>query len=222
MNKFTLQQYRDLIARLSDTKIVLCRDFGGVKNNCITVRHDIDSPDYLLKIADIEIEMGIRSTYFIKSIFLQNRQMIERLQYLEQQGFEIGLHNDCLSRVNGNPDAGFRLLKESLNKLEFLGFKVYGVSNHGSALLRQMGKNNNDILPSDLSEIGIEYEAYHLNYTCYASDIGAQDNFLKLYWGTIQPEKPSNNKYKIIKPIELLQYLDKERIELLIHPEHWG
>ena len=51
MNKFTLQQYRDLIARLSDTKIVLCRDFGRVKNNCITVRHDIDSLDYLLKIS---------------------------------------------------------------------------------------------------------------------------------------------------------------------------
>jgi len=222
MNKFTLQQYRDLIARLSDTKIVLCRDFGRVKNNCITVRHDIDSPDYLLKIADIEIEMGIRSTYFIKSIFLQNRQMIERLLYLEQQGFEIGLHNDCLSRVNGNQDAGFRLLKESLNKLEFLGFKVYGVSNHGSALLRQMGKNNNDILPGDLSEIGIEYEAYHLNYTCYVSDIGASNSHLKLYWGSVLSEKPVLNKFKFILPNEISKYIKKERIELLIHPEHWG
>lgn len=220
MGRFAISQYADLLRDLKRADIVLMRDFAVNEGACVAIRHDIDNLQGVDRMAEIEIQHNIRSTYYVRSIFLQNEDLISTLKVLQHYGFEIGLHNDCLSRANGDMQMGYYYLTSALREMQRLGFAVAGIANHGDGKLRSMGKNNNDIIFAPHFKIRKMYEAYHINYTCYLRDIGLP-NSLQLCHGNIHLY-PNTQEYKEAVVIgEIYDKIKSEKTEVLIHPQHW-
>ena len=96
---FSIEKYRYLI------KYILSKNFAfksykcPKKNGQIYLRHDIDfSPEYALKIALVEAELDIKSTYFFmlssntyNCLSKINKEIIEEIKFL---GHDISLHFD--------------------------------------------------------------------------------------------------------------------------------
>ena len=79
---FTLDKYRELL-----TALKLHRDFK--------LRHDVDlRPDFSLRIAHIEAEMGLQATYYFR-IVLESYDK-EIIQQIVSMGHTAGYHYECL------------------------------------------------------------------------------------------------------------------------------
>ena len=97
---FTYSAYRGLISLLKQKDYCFCgySDYAD-KKKCVIMRHDIDnSMDRAAKLAQVEHEEGIRSTYFVllKTDFYNpaSKRVNDRLQAIKDMGHEIGLHFD--------------------------------------------------------------------------------------------------------------------------------
>ncbi len=98
---FTLATYREVLVRLAARFRIRCvRDAleESYAAGTLLLRHDVDfSPDLALPLAEIEAELGLRSTYFV-ALHLQYNTHAPRqarvLQRIGALGHEIGLHYD--------------------------------------------------------------------------------------------------------------------------------
>jgi hypothetical protein len=134
---FTLKHYVQLLQYLkSKYKVVPFCEFSEKIDHCLILRHDIDySLPAALKMAHIEKNLGIRSTYFV----LVTKQLYDirldsnsnLLRQISNLGHEIGLHYF---------PAHYLSLKQNLRKsidaevllLESLtGKKVHSIARHG-------------------------------------------------------------------------------------------
>lgn len=100
MMQFTYAAYRELIALLKAQNYRFCGYFdheGADKR--IILRHDIDySMERAFKLAQVEQEEGVRSTYFalLRTDFYNpaSKHMTDMLQQIRGMGHEVGLHFD--------------------------------------------------------------------------------------------------------------------------------
>jgi hypothetical protein len=83
-------------------------------DNFILMRHDVDRiPERALVTARIEHGLGIRSTYYfrtIKSVFKPNI-----IRQIKDMGHEIGYHYETLSEANGDLEKAIELFGSHLN-----------------------------------------------------------------------------------------------------------
>lgn len=98
---FTRFQYRELI-QIAKRKFEFKRFSEGIneKTPCILWRHDVDiSMHSALKLARIEKEEGVKSTFFLmlhcEFYNLLEREILDIVSQIEALGHEIGLHFDC-------------------------------------------------------------------------------------------------------------------------------
>lgn len=109
--QFTYSSYLEMIKSLrhhgySVTNYHDCKD----KERCAILRHDIDyDVDCALKLAEIEADEDIQSTYFVllTSDFYNphSSDIREKLKRIDALGHEIGLHYDELSYEDAIGDA---------------------------------------------------------------------------------------------------------------------
>lgn len=97
---FTYSAYRGLISLLKQKDYCFCgySDYAD-KKKCVIMRHDIDnSVERAAKLAQVEHEEGIRSTYFVllKTDFYNpaSKRVNDSLHAIKDMGHEIGLHFD--------------------------------------------------------------------------------------------------------------------------------
>lgn len=94
---FSLEHYRELLdaARLGNYEFAF---FDGVpESGDLLLRHDVDlSLDAALKVAELEAESGVASTYFLmtQSVFynLASPEGLRALNRLRELGHRVGLH----------------------------------------------------------------------------------------------------------------------------------
>jgi hypothetical protein len=95
---FSYQGLSEFIRHMKLTApVVTLRDFSGGPG--IILRHDVDLDlEFALKVAEIEIEADVRSTFFINlsscSFNPATKRNREIIRLLADKGFEIGLHFD--------------------------------------------------------------------------------------------------------------------------------
>lgn len=103
--EFTYAAYRELLFLLRKHDYAF-RDYHNYGNTprCVILRHDIDnSLDQAVKLAELEAEEGVRSTWFVLlrtdfyNIF--SKSGYEALRHIQSLGHEIGLHFDEASYV---------------------------------------------------------------------------------------------------------------------------
>lgn len=98
--EFTYVAYRNLISLLKQEEYQFCGYFDYAnKEKCVIMRHDIDySVDCAVRMAEVEYEEGISSTYFalLKTDFYNpaSKRVNDGLRKIKEMGHEIGLHFD--------------------------------------------------------------------------------------------------------------------------------
>ncbi len=93
----------------------------------VALRHDIDTIigglKGVAKIMEIEDKYDARSSFFVRTVLLKNKELLRQLLYAEKNGWEIGLHLDNTTSVSN--------AQKELDILKSYGFNIHGVTPHG-------------------------------------------------------------------------------------------
>jgi hypothetical protein len=164
---FTIKHYRETIALAKQKGYVfsIMRDYD--KNihheKVIFMRHDVDmSIPNAMRFAEMENELGIKATYFIRlhcdyNIFsFRNYKFIKLLL---KSGHEIGFHHEVdFSRIYEEDEKEF--FSRARKVLETVtGTKIAGVTPHEPSRIKTLVNEGN------LKEFGMEYEGYSSKFT---------------------------------------------------------
>jgi hypothetical protein len=227
---FTLKKYDNLCKNIIQHNYTALTFYEWIvqkeKTNAdkkIILRHDVDRfPNQAKKLAIVEYENNIKSSYYFRIPSSWNPKIIENIYSL---GHEIGLHYECLDKAKGDVDMAAQFLEKDLNKIRQIA-PVNTVSMHGNPLTKF---DNRDIWKkyklSDFSLHGEVYLSMDFEKVMYYSDTGRTWEENKF---NMKDFIPKNKKFIISKPIikttnELISLVenDNKNLYLLIHPERW-
>lgn len=133
--EFTYKAYGELLALLRQQGYTFCSYHDCQEyDRSVIVRHDIDMDiDKAVKMAQIETEMGISSTYFVLvtsnfyNIFSKENQ--DMLRKLHAMGHEVGLHFDE-AKYDEETDLVQAMEQEATLLEQCIGCPVRSVSMH--------------------------------------------------------------------------------------------
>jgi hypothetical protein len=134
MLDFTLEKYEELCLALLDsgyTPLTVCSYLGGQKKKnkkIVVLRHDIDrKPKNALRMAVLEHELGIQSTYYFRFPYTFKPDIIGKIHDLEH---EVGYHYEVLSKAKGDYEKAIELFEQELNEFrKIVDVKTIGM--HG-------------------------------------------------------------------------------------------
>ena len=140
---FTLNKYRELLTALLG--------YGDV-----ILRHDVDlKPENSLKTAQLEKELGWKSTYYFRAVPESWDESI--ILQIASMGHEIGYHYESLTTCNGDIEAAYRDFCQNLEKLRAL-VPVHSICMHGSPKSKW---DSRDLWKQyDYHTLGITFEPY--------------------------------------------------------------
>lgn len=231
MKDFTLSAYRSYLQAIAGSKIpfLLFHDFMTLRERperfCL-IRHDVDRfPKNALRMARLELEMNIVSTYY----FRIKKHTFDRavIGEIEQMGHEIGYHYESLSDANGDFNIALEDFKYKLALLREVA-KVRTCSMHGRPFRafdnRDLWRNNRNhtILRNELDIVGEVYLDVDYTDIAYINDTGRN-------WTS----KENNKRDKVYSKVEVdfssgadllraLQSAKFERMVFQVHPERWS
>ena len=158
--EFTFEQYKKIVEsfRKRGYEIKRVKDFiSSESSSCLVLRHDVDRfPGQSLKMAQIEKELGVCSTYYFRikrSVFKEHI-----IKEIAGMGHEIGYHYDDLSSAMGNYNKAIRLFERNLEKLRLI-YPVETICMHGSPVSPW---NNKDLWKKyDYKNFGIKADLFY-------------------------------------------------------------
>ena len=132
----------------------------------LILRHDLDQhPASALKMSDMEVALGARSTWYLR----WRTARLPLVEELRRRGGEIGFHYETLSRaalegvdLGADPDERLRrgreLLREEIATFQARFGPIRSVAAHGDT--RAPGVRNGDLLQGEAwREYGVDYDA---------------------------------------------------------------
>ena len=217
---FTLQKYRELCeAVLENYKPLTVRSYLVEKptNKFVILRHDVDKkPESALKLAKLESELGIRSTYYFrmkKDVFKP-----DIIKKIAKMGHEVGYHYEVLDKARGDLDKAIKIFEEELKRFRKV-CDVYTICMHGNPLTPWL---NGDLWKKydyrDFSILGEAYLSIDFNEIVYFSDTGRT-------WNSKYNVKDFKSSESIKNTDNLISLLNKrkfKRIYILTHPNRWS
>jgi hypothetical protein len=117
---FTLSKYKELCLALLNsgyTPLTVESYLTGKQNNSklIVLRHDIDRKTMnALRMAELEHELGIQSTYYFRIPYTFKPEMIRKIRDLRH---EVGYHYEVLSKANGDYEKAVELFEQELSEV---------------------------------------------------------------------------------------------------------
>jgi len=231
MIDFTIHAYKKYLEaiKLNYANVLRFDDFFKLKQNlssyCL-IRHDVDrNPLNALKMATIENESNIRSTYYFR--FKKNTFKPELIKQISNLGHEVGYHYENLSDFNGDYVKALENFK--LNLFEFRKITpVNTISMHGKALSKHDNRDlwntdpNKLILKNELDILGEVYLDIDYSDMLYITDTGRN-------WthdvSNVRDKVTSNIRKSFENGKQLLGYLQNKphsKLCFQIHPERWN
>jgi hypothetical protein len=185
----------------------------------VLMRHDVDRiPERALMTAKIEQELGIRSTYYFRTIKSVFKPKI--IRQIKDMGHEIGYHYETLSEAKGDYEKAMDLFRSNLDNLRKI-CEVKTICMHG----RPLSKYDNRELWNkyDFKNFGITGEAYlsvgdNLNYFSDTGRNWGLGNNLRDYIPGKNDGVPANTTDDLI---ELIKKSELNNFYILVHPERW-
>ena len=117
MRDFTLKSYRSLLTAFQKAGYQF-QTFEGMmtapaEGKTVVMRHDVDekAPN-ALKMAQLEHELGIRSTYFFRIVKQSN--VPEVIRGIAAMGHEIGYHYEDLATAEGDMEKATASFEKNL------------------------------------------------------------------------------------------------------------
>ena len=208
---------QDLYSEWAD--ILPVKDYAKFGNK-ILLRHDVDNDlQASLDMARMENSLGIRSTYFILNTapYWSDMKLPLFLIELNKLGHEIGWHNNAITEHLQTGKPLRQCVEEPINSLRNFA-EITGTASHGDPLCHSRGYLNYYVFKGtkhnlkfpnlftelfNLTDFGLEYEAYHIGHTHYISDSGG-------VW--------SQDNEKVIKSFSETGGM----LQVLIHPQWWA
>jgi hypothetical protein len=197
LKDFTLKSYVKLLQYLNQIyKIVPFCEIPRKDVPYLILRHDIDvSLPAALKMAQIERDLGIRSTYFVlfssKFYNMFKGDNIDILRQISKLGHEIGLHYH-VSQYRSFGRNVKKTLKIEIELLEhLLGRKVYSIARHG---------------PRDRDPFTTIKGYINANHPRWRRDLFIHDS--------CRAWTPLQSLFKLLND-------PPRRVQLLTHPENW-
>ena len=225
---FTLSRYKDLCLALLDSSYTPLTVYsyleGQKKNNnskFIVLRHDIDRKcGNALRMAELEHELGIPSTYYFRFPYTFKPDIIRKIQALEH---EVGYHYEVLSKAKGDYEKAVELFEQELNEFRKI-VDVKTICMHGSPLSKY---DNRDLWKRyDFKEFGIVGEAYlSIKDVNYFSDTGRSWNWKNKMRDFMIDNNNDKDLIGVNTTDELIRLIKSERVNrlyILAHPERWA
>ena len=219
---FTIEKYKELCdAVINNYKSITIKSYltKKPKGNFVLIRHDVDrKPKNAVKMAEIEHEIGIRSTYYFR---MNNDVFVPKLiKKIANLGHEIGYHYEVLDKAKGDFKKAIEIFKNELQEFrEVCDIKT--ICMHGNPLTPW--KNCDIWKKYDFNQFEIIGEPYiSLDYDSiyYFTDTGRK-------WNSNFNLKDSvGGKFiKIRSTDDLINSIKNkkfERVCILIHPNRWS
>lgn len=134
MRDFTFETYQKLLKQIiqSGYKFQTMEEFiSAPKNKVVVLRHDSDIwPKNDLKMAQIENELNVKSSYYFRVPETFNEEIISKIVGFSH---EIGYHYEDLVRSKGNTVVAIANFKMNLNHLRKF-YPVKTITRHGRPL----------------------------------------------------------------------------------------
>lgn len=232
---FTLKKYRELCNAMinSGYSLLTLEKYITLKSKpekYIIIRHDIDiKPDHALRIAEIEKELGISSTYYIRiteEVF--KPELINKLSFL---GHEIGYHYEALDKAKGDHEKAIKIFETELTDFRKI-YDVKTIAMHGNS--RTKWDNREMWKYYDFKSFGLLGEAYlsvDFDDVTYFSDTART-------WSGKYKIKDMDPRYSVknfnsanvqttttaSKTDDLIAIIREKKLShiyLLIHPDDW-
>ena len=209
--EFTFVTYKRLLTAFLENNYKICRvDQYFQETNCkiLFLRHDVDRfPNNALKMARIESEMGIKSTYYFRS---NKGVFVDRIvKEIISLGHEIGYHYEDLSLCKGDIKAALTLFQNNLEKFR-LYYPVNTICMHGSPLSKW---NNKKIwAENDFHKYGIMLDtsiSINYNEVFYITDNGFGWNLTAV---SVRDKVESNFQIPIRNTKHLIDLINTEKI----------
>lgn len=225
MRDFTYRTYRELLGSIKGQGYefqTIAEFLTKSKDRAMILRHDVDSwPANALKMAKIENEAGIKSTYYFRISPLSFNKKI--ILSIKEFGHEIGYHYEDLSSNNGDYFKAIRTFEQNLRKLQEL-YPVKTIAMHGKPLSKW---NNLDLWKKYdfkyFDIIGESYLSFDFDSMLYLTDTG---NCWNGYQSSIRDTVKSRYSFNIHTSFDLIEHLGKDllppKIMLNIHPARWN
>jgi len=223
---FTLKTYRQLLVKLKshDYKISTCENYmkNHYKDKQIAMlRHDVDKrPQNALKMAHLESEIGIKSTYYFRIVRQSNDPDI--IMQIAGLGHEIGYHYEDLTLSKGNYELAITNFKENLNYFRSF-YPVQTICMHGSPLTQWDNKDIwNEIDYKDYGIIGEPYFDIDYQNVAYLTDTGRKWNALN---ENIRDKVESAFTFDFKSTFDVMDALNTMVLPNIIlistHPQRW-
>ena len=155
---FTIEKYCELLTALG-------------RHKKLYIRHDVDlRPEYALRVAEVEAEMGMRATYYFRSMHFGSHA--ETIKAIAALGHRAGYHYECLTATDGDVAAAYEDFCRNLERLRQI-VPVSTACAHGSP---RSPWDSQDIWNQyDIHSLGIDYEPMidtDFARTLYLTDTG--------------------------------------------------
>lgn len=231
MRDFTHKMYINYLKAIKENYAFILRfdEFMALEKplgSICLIRHDVDRKiKNAERMALIEAEAGIKSTYYVrtkKSVF--DADIIRSIYEL---GHEIGYHYENLSDFNGNIDLAIQDFGFQLKRIRDI-VPVKTISMHGRPLSRYdnrdmwKSKEKKELLIQHFKLLGEVYLDIDYSEIVYIGDTGRNwktrnNNKRDIVNSSITPDFRNGN--------ELLAYLTEQppnKLVFQIHPERWS
>lgn len=230
---FTLSAYKQLISTLQSKGYFFQTFEEYVKNSkekVVMLRHDVDrKPGNSLKTALLENGLGIRASYFFRTILQTLKPEI--IKKIADLGHEIGYHYENLTTCGGDFRLAiddFRLSLEKLRKL----YPVKTICMHGSPLSKW---DNRDLWKKyDYRDFGIIAEpSFDVDFeeVFYLTDTGRSWNNFKVSVRDkvkktgVRGQRSEVGNLKLRKTRDIIEALEKgllpDKVMINTHPQRW-
>ncbi len=227
MRDFTHKIYKKFLTSLVENSYSTLRvedyflnDFD-VKKPFIIIRHDVDrNPLRSLSMARLEAQMGIKATYYFRTIPSTLKPDI--IQEIASLGHEIGYHYESLAEKKGNFEEAIVDFDRNLTILrEF--YPVKNIAMHGRPTSKYDSRdlwNRYDYKKYNI--LSEPYFDFDFNTILYITDAGRA-------WGdesvNLRDRVNSKLNIKISNTEDIIYHIKSTKdIDMMvnIHPEHWS
>jgi predicted DNA-binding transcriptional regulator len=222
---FTFREYRDLCGAMIDSAYAILTvekhlTLVNKPDKYVILRHDVDiKPERSLKIAQIEREFDISSTYYFRMTDEVYQPAL--IKQIAELGHEIGYHYEVLDKAKGDYSKAVEIFENELTELRRV-HEINTICMHGNSRTRW---DNRDLWNYyDFKEFGIMGEAYlsiDFNDVVYFSDTARTWNpkyKIKDSYGS------SEGKPVLNKTDDLIGLIVDEKFPhfyILMHPDDW-
>ena len=227
---FTLTKYDELCQTMVSSEYVLLTVHNYLTqdnfNKCIILRHDVDRAiARALKMAQLEHEYGIASTYYFrhkKDVFRP-----DIMRKIADMGHEIGFHYEVMDKAKGDAEKAIEIFERELEEMRSVA-EVTTVCMHGNPLASW---SNRDLWEEyDLNDFGIIGEPYlslDYNEILYLTDTGRTWADLNIrVKDVLDTVDGANSRFtgKIASTNDIIALVKAEEVAqmcILAHPNRW-